>query len=83
MAFRDGRWRVSIFPHGIGDKQSIGAYVWSEAQGKKYVEAWARINHARIVSAQGRLMMPHEGVRPRKPQGGTSVRKRRPRDGRC
>ncbi len=52
-AFADGRWRVSIFLRGTDDRQSIGAYVRSEAQGKKYVEAWARINHARIVPAQG------------------------------
>jgi hypothetical protein len=68
-AFVDRRWRVAIFPHGTDNKQTIGAYVRSEAQGKKYVEAWARINHGRIVLAQGRLIMPHEGVKPRKPKG--------------
>ena len=61
-AFADGRWRVCIFPHGTDDKQSFGAYVRTKAQGKKYVERWARINHARILPAQGRLVMPREGV---------------------
>lgn len=72
-AFRDGRWRVRIFPHGKDDERSFGAYVRTEAQGKKYVERWAQVNHARIAPAKGRQVMPHEGAgsatKPRKPKG--------------
>lgn len=68
-AFADRRWRVAIFPHGTNDKKSFGAYVRTEAQAKKYVERWAKINHARIAPPKGRQVMPHEGLKPRKPKG--------------
>jgi hypothetical protein len=68
-AHRDGRWRISIFPHGQNDEASVGAYVRSEAQAKKFVERWAQHNHARIAAPADRQVMPHEGLKPRKPKG--------------
>lgn len=68
-AFADRRWRVCIFPHGTDDKRSFGAYVRTKAQGMKYVERWAKHNHARIAPLPGRQVMPHEGVKSRKPKG--------------
>ena len=61
-AFRDGRWRISIFPDGKDNEAAVGAYVRTEAQAKKFVERWAEHNHQRIAPPKGRQIMPHEGA---------------------
>lgn len=68
-AYRDDRWRISIFPSGVDDGKGVGCYVRNGAQAKKFVERWAQHNHASIAPPKGRQIMPHEGIRPRMPKG--------------
>lgn len=68
-AHRDGRWLMKVFPSGKDDGTGPRAYVRTEAQAKKFVERWAEVNHRRIEPAKGRQVMPHEGLKPRKPKG--------------
>jgi hypothetical protein len=69
-AYADGRWNVRVFPSGDNnDPNALYAYVKTEAQGKKYVERWADHNHERIAPPKQRQIMPHEGLKPRKPKG--------------
>jgi hypothetical protein len=63
----DGLWRVGVLPDGKS-WHSIDARVASEALAKKFIERWARYNHARIAPQKGRQVMPHEGLKPRKPK---------------
>lgn len=62
-------WRIAIFPHGVDDEHGFGARVATEALAKKFVEQWAQANHRRIAAPKGRQIMPHEGLKPRKPKG--------------
>ncbi|APG04970.1 hypothetical protein BJI69_14420 [Luteibacter rhizovicinus DSM 16549] len=64
----DGRWRASVFPDGQSHHDK-GALAANEALGKRWVERWAAVNHRLIKPAPGRQVMPHEGVKPRKPKG--------------
>jgi hypothetical protein len=64
----DGRWRASVFPDGQSHHDK-GALAATESQAKKWVERWAQVNHTLIGPASRRQIMPHEGVKPRKPKG--------------
>jgi hypothetical protein len=64
----DGCWRAGVFPDGHSH-HSMDALAGSERQAKAWVERWAKANHHRIAAAPGRQIMPHEGLKPRKPKG--------------